>query len=119
MTPNKEKALACLMVHKTKKEAAEAAGITDRTLREYMRDPEFCVAYKKAAAGVMDGATRQLQQSLSSSIERLQKIVEDDNANSAAHIQAARTLLEYGLRFTEFNDILRELETAEGGEDVL
>ena len=119
MTPRKEKALQALLVCRTKAEAAKAAGIGESTLREYMRDPEFCAAYKKAAAGVMDGATRQLQQSLTASIERLQKIVEDDNANSTAHIQAARTLLEFGLRFTEFNDILRDLETAEGESDVL
>ena len=119
MTPRKEKALQALLVCRTKAEAAKAAGVGESTLREYMRDPEFCAAYKKAAAGIMDGATRQLQQSLTASIDRLRAIVEDDNANRAAHISAARTLLEYGLRFTEFNDILRELETAEGDFDVL
>ena len=119
MTPRKEKALRALLVCRTRTEAARAAGIGESTLREYLKDPEFCAAYKSAAAGVMDGATRQLQQSLTASINRLRRIVEDDNANSAAHIQAARTLLEYGLRFTEFNDILRELETAEEEPDVL
>jgi len=34
-------------------------------------------------------------------------------------VSAARTLLDYALRFTEFNDILRELESTEGEPDVL
>ena len=73
--------------------------------------------HKHAAAGVMDRATRQLQQNLTAAIDRLGAIVADDEETSANHITAARTLLDYGLKFTEFNDILKELE--EGGEDVL
>ena len=67
----------------------------------------------------MDGATRQLQQNLTAAIDRLGKIVTDDEENSMAQISAAKTLLDYGLRFTEFNDVLKEMETAGGDEDVL
>ena len=67
----------------------------------------------------MDGATRQLQQNLTAAIDRLGKIVADDEESSMAHISAAKTLLDYGLRFTEFNDVLKELEAAGGDEDVL
>lgn len=88
-------------------------------MREYMRDAEFSAAYKQAAAQVMDGATRSLQRNLTAAVDRLGKIVANDEENSMAHIQAARTLLEYGLRFTEFNDVLRELESVEGADNVL
>ena len=119
MTPKKEKALQALLMSRTRTEAAKKAGVSEPTLREYMKDPEFCAAYKAAAADIMDGATRQLQQSFAASIERLRQIVEDDEQSSKAHIQAARTLLEYGLKFTEFNDVLKELEAVEVEEDVL
>ena len=88
-------------------------------MREYMKDPEFSAAYKHAAACIMDGATRQLQQNLTAAIDRLGKIVADDEENSMAQISAAKTLLEYNLKFTEFNDVLKELEMAGGSEDVL
>lgn len=110
ITPRKEKALQALLVSRTRAEAAKAAGIGESTLREYMKDPEFSVAYKHAAAGIMDGATRQLQQNLTAAIDRLAQIVVDDEENSMAQISAAKTLLDYGLRFTEFNDILKMLE---------
>lgn len=119
ITPRKEKALQALLVSRTRAEAAKAAGIGESTLRGYLKDPEFCAAYKSAAAGIMDGATRQLQQNLTAAIDRLGKIVADDEENSMAQISAAKTLLEYNLKFTEFNDVLKELEMAGGGEDVL
>lgn len=84
-----------------------------------MQDSEFSAAYKHAAAGIMDGATRRLQRNLTAAIDRLGQIVANDEENSMAHISAAKTLLEYGLKFTEFNDILKELETAGGETDVL
>lgn len=119
MTHKKEKLLAALLTSRTKKDAAKAAGISERTMRMYFDDPEFRAAYKQAAAGIMDSATRQLQQNLTAAIDRLGAIVADDEETSANHITAARTLLDYGLKFTEFNDILRELESTEGEPDVL
>ena len=118
MTPRKEKALQALLVCRTRAEAAKAAGIGESTLRAYLQDAEFSAAYKHAA-GIMDRATRQLQQNLTAAIDRLGAIVADDEETSANHITAARTLLDYGLKFTEFNDILRELESTEGEPDVL
>ena len=51
-----------------------------------------------------------LYQNLTAAIDRLAQIVADDEENSMAQISAAKTLLDYGLRFTEFNDILKMLE---------
>ena len=113
MKPSKEKALQALLVSRTRTEAAAVAGLGVSTLREYLKDPEFCAEYKKAAEGMIESATTQLQDSMTASICRLRAIVEDDNAGSMAQISAARSLLEYALKFTEFNDILRELEERE------
>lgn len=106
--------MRALLVSRTRAEAAKMAGVGESTLRAYLKDPEFCSAYKSAAAGVMDGATRQLQQNLTAAIDRLGKIVADDEENSTAHIAAAKTLLDYGLKFTEFNDVLKTLEEMDG-----
>lgn len=75
-----------------------------------MKDPEFSAAYRHAAAAIMDSATRQLQKNLTAAIDRLGKIVADDEESSGTQISAARTILDYGLRFTEFNDILKMME---------
>ena len=114
LTPKKERALQALLTQPTKKEAAAAAGISPRTLRDYLADPEFQKEYKKAFRQLVSDATRQAQQALSPAISALRDIVEDDTENSSTRIAAARSLLEYGLRMTEFSDILQELDGLEG-----
>ena len=114
MTPNKERALQALLTQPNKKAAAEAAGITPRTLTTYLADPEFQREYKKAFGALVHDATRQAQKSLSPALSALRDIVEDEEENANARIAAARSLLEYGLRLTEFSDILEELEAVEG-----
>lgn len=113
MSPNKERALAALLTQPTKERAAEAAGIDSRTLRRYLSDPEFQEAYKAAFSGLVTDATRQAQQSLSPALSTLREIVEDNEQTATVRIQAARSLLEYGLRLTEITDILCDLEAAE------
>lgn len=117
LSPRKQKALYALLFCPTRKAAAEAAGISESTLRSYLKDPEFISRYKEESAAMLDSATRQLQGTLTAAIDRLGAIVRDDEANSAAQISAARSLLEFSLKFTEFTDILQELEGAE--QDVL
>ena len=114
LTPNKNKALQALLTQPTKAAAAAAAGISPRSLRDYLADPEFQAEYKKAFGQLVTDATRQAQQALSPAISALRDIVEDDTESSSARIAAARSLLEYGLRLTEFSDILAELEAVEG-----
>lgn len=113
MTPNQQKALQALLTCPTKRAAAEQAGITDRTLRTYLADREFQAEYRRAVHMLVDEATKQAQKALTPAITALQCIVEDETEKSGNRISAARTLLEFGLRLTEFNDILGELE---GGE---
>lgn len=114
LSPKKARALQALLTQPTKTAAAEAAGISPRTMRDYLNDQDFQTEYKKAFGELVADATRQAQQSLSPAITALRDIVEDDNEASSARIAAARSLLEYGLRMTEITDILSELETVEG-----
>lgn len=118
MSPQKERAIAALLTHATKKQAAQAAGVSPRTLRKYFEDPAFQRAYKEAFGGVVEDATRQAQQAIAPALATLREIVEDNEENAQARIQAARSTLEYALRLTEQLDILdrlTELEQQIGG----
>ena len=86
-------------------------------MREYMKDPEFSTAYKQAAAGLLSNATMQLRQNLTAAIDRLGKIVTDDAEASPAQISAARTLLDFNLKFTELTDVLDRLTELERWKD--
>lgn len=114
MTPKKQKALVALLTQPTKEKAAAAAGITSKTLRGYLDDPEFQAEYKKAFAGLVEDATRQAQQAIEPALSTLREIVEDGDENAQARISAARSILEYSMKLTEQTDILARLESLEG-----
>ena len=90
-----EKVISALLSTNTREEAAEKLGINSRTIRRYFTDPEFLERYNEAAKAIIGNSTQQIQKS------------------------AARSLLEYGIRLTEINDIgdrLDKLEEAMGEE---
>lgn len=105
MTENQTKALQALLVCSTRKDAAKMAGIDVRTLRRYFKDEAFIREYKDSFAALVDEATKQAQRSLSPAIQTLKEICEDKNAGHMARISAARSLLEYGLKLGEHNDL--------------
>ena len=115
MTPNKEKLLAALLTSRSKKEAAAAAGIAERTMRTYFEDPEFCQRYREAFAGVIEDATRQAQALLMPALSTLQTVMEDEEIPAQARITAAKSIIDYSLKLTEQADILEQLRELEGG----
>lgn len=119
MTPNKEKLLAALLTSRTKKEAAAAAGISDRTMRSYFEDKEFCQRYREAFAGVVQDATRRAQQLLEPALSTLQTVMEDEAIPAQARITAAKSIIDYSLKLTEQTDILEQLRELEEWRDEL
>lgn len=119
MTPNEERALSALLTSKTKLEAAEKAGITDRTMRRYFENPEFCQRYREAFAGVVQDATRRAQQLLEPALSTLQTVIEDEEIPAQARITAAKSIIDYSLKLTEQADILEQLRELERWKEEL
>ena len=113
MTTRQTKAIAALMSEPTKKAAAEKAGISESTLRSYLADPSFQAAYKEAFSDLMTDATRQAQRNLSPALKTLREVVEDEEQPATARISAARSLLEYGLKLSEYHDIAAKMQELE------
>lgn len=113
LTPKQAKALAALLTQPTKEKAAAAAGIGLTTLKRYLADPEFQAEYQKAVSEMIEDAAALAKQSLNPALSCLREIVEDGDETATARIQAARSILEYGLRLTEIVNVLRKLEDLE------
>lgn len=119
MTPKQNKVLAALLTAPSKAAAAQAAGISPRTLRDYLADPEFQAAYKEAFGDMVDDAAAQARQSFAPALSTLREIVEDKGEDANARISAARAILSHGMKLIETTDILdrlTELEAVVGGE---
>lgn len=119
MTPNKEKLLAALLTSRSKKDAAAAAGIAERTMRTYFEDAEFCQRYREAFAGVIEDATRQAQALLMPALSTLQTVMEDEEIPAQARITAAKSIIDYSLKLTEQADILEQLRELERWKEEL
>ena len=89
-TPRKERALQALLVNRTQAEAAKAAGISETSLREYMKDPEFIERYRQACGDLLRAAAQQARQGISPALETLREIAETPG-NPQARILAARS----------------------------
>lgn len=113
MTPKQQKALVALLTQPTKEKAATAAGITSKTLRSYLDDPEFLAEYRKAYSELVEDATRKVQQTLDPAVAVLREVMEDGSENGQVRVSAARSVLEYGLKMTEQTDILNRLQDLE------
>lgn len=113
MTNKRNKALQGLLICSTKKEAALYAGISESTLRRFLADPEFQRELRKGYAEMVDSAAQDLKRAMSPAVKALVDIVTDPEQNANAKNAAARSLLEYGLRYSEFNDVLRLLNEDE------
>ncbi|CAH0535535.1 hypothetical protein [Oscillospiraceae bacterium] len=83
----------------------------------YLDEPEFQTAYQEAVTKLLEEASVQAKQGLSPALSCLREIVEDRKTAATARIQAARSLLEYGLRLTETVDVMKQLNELEQWRD--
>ena len=115
---NREKILAALMVCNTRTEAAAIAGVSERTVYSYLQDPTFQAEYETAKKELIKNASEQIQRSLEPSITALRSIVEDAHAAKTARVQAARSLLEYGIKLAEYTTLEDRVAALERERDL-
>ena len=113
MTHRQQKALQGLLRCPTKRAAAEYAGISESTMRNYLADPAFMTAYQDEITNLLDDATREAQQSISPALGVLREISTDPEAPAAVRVQASRGIIEYSLKLTEQIDTLRKVADLE------
>ena len=113
ITQKQKAALQALMQFTSRKEAASAAGIAERTLREYLRDPAFIAELNRLYDDWMDECTRELQQAVNLAIQTLKGSLTDEEASVPAKIAAAKAILETAPKYLEVNNILPRIEALE------
>lgn len=110
---NKEKVLSALLSSMTRKEAAEKSGISERTIYAYLQEPEFRERYEAEKRAILNRTGIMLQKSMQPAIQTLYDIVNDKEAGNSARIQAARSILEYGIKTTELIEVYKRMDEIE------
>lgn len=103
-----------MLVCRTKKEAAQQAGVGTTSLQRWMKeDQEFIQAYRDGCREMTRDAARQAQIAVSEAVETIEEIMQDKTAQAYARISAARAVLEFATKLTEQCDIMEQLQELE------
>lgn len=105
--------LLALINEPTKTEAIKQAKISQSTAYRYLKDPLFNQEYRRLKQAYMRNVTTKLQYYSDVAIETLVEIASDKTKSPYARVQSARTLLEFGFKGYEVEELeyrLNELE---------
>ena len=97
LPPNQRKALAALLTNPTTAAAARACGLSDRVITKYKTLP----ALAEGREAQLSEAVNSLAASYGAAVGTLRSIAENPKEQAQARVNAAKALLDYGLRFSE------------------
>lgn len=106
LTPKQAQAVAALLTHPTIDEAAKAVGVSDETVRRWLKMPHFATAVNDAAREKIKHAATRYAYGMEIAANVLIEIASDETVAPAVRVQAARSL-------TEAADTVRRLSTLE------
>jgi hypothetical protein len=90
-----EIALTALMNDPNIKRAAEAAGVSERTLHRWLDDPTFIAAYRKARRQAFGVAISLTQKYAPMAVQSLAKIIADPKTPASAKVAAIGNMLKF------------------------
>lgn len=117
MTQKQKAALQALLQYTSRKDAANAAGISERTLRMYLKDPAFIDELNRLYDDWFSECTRELQLSVKLAIQTLKGSLSDESASVPAKIAAAKAILETAPKYLEVNNVLQRIEALENDNE--
>lgn len=118
MTPKQARVMEALLTHSTKEAAAQAAGVNRSTVDAYLTDPDFRSEYEERRRCLLDAVCSSLQSAMSDAVQTLTEIMSNAENAPQARIQAARSVLEYGVKLTELTDLAARVEALEAKEAI-
>jgi hypothetical protein len=92
LTP-RDQAMVCLLRGASQVDAAREAGVTDRTVRSWQREPEFARELAERRRDALEQTCGRLQSAAEKAVELLEQIVGDRNQKMTHRINAAKTIL--------------------------
>lgn len=100
-TISDEVIISALISNGTIKAAANAVGISERSIYDRMSSGEFKALYKSAKADVVRKAIFELNNQIGAAVETVVSIMKDNEINPAIRLQAAQTILSNANKFSE------------------
>jgi len=109
----RETAIAALLETNTITAAAKQTGIAEKSLRNWLKEPDFVGEYRDARRALVTQATDRLAKSCREAVDTLTDIMQHSE-NDAPRVTAARAILDYAYKAVEIEDLTARLERLEG-----
>jgi transposase-like protein len=103
--PKQEAAILALLSSRNVEEAARAAGVNQRTLYRWMKEPAFNAAYRAARRAAFAQSVGRLQQASSAAVSTLLKVMIDPGTPASTKVRAADSVLAHTIKAMETDDI--------------
>lgn len=94
-----EQIIAGLLTHGTIKEAAEAVGVTERTIYNRMKAAEFQALYRSAKADLVRTTAININSHVQEAVNTIVNVMKDEGSSPSVRMQAAQMILSYSERF--------------------
>jgi hypothetical protein len=112
-----ELAIAALVTRPNIEDAARAAGVGEKTLRRWMREPEFNAEYLRARREGVHQAVARMQQATGVAGTIILKLMTDPNVPAAVRLRAAESVFGHAIKGIELEDIEARLGALERSAD--
>ena len=103
-----EEAIAALIQLGSTEKAAARCGVSERTLRNWLKNPTFQAAYRQARRDLIDDAVRVLQLASQAAVATLVKQLKSDKPSIM--LRAAQLILDQSFRGTELLDLVEAIK---------
>jgi DNA-binding transcriptional MerR regulator len=104
----RDQAIRALIESGSVEEAADRCGVSERTLRSWLKEPAFRDAYRQARRKLLDGAVLLLQRASRRAVRALVRQLQADKP--ADVIRAAEAILDRAFKGTEVLDLVAAVE---------
>jgi hypothetical protein len=108
-----EAAIAALVARPSIEDAARAAGVGEKTLRRWMREPEFKATYLQVRWEGVHQAAGRLQHATGAAASIMLKLMTDPNVPAAVRLSAAESVFDRGIKGIELEDVDARLTALE------
>ncbi len=113
LTRKQEAAITALLTETTIERAAKAAGVATRTLYNWLDQPGFSRAFRRARRQAFNQATSLAQRYAPMAVNALAKIIMDESAPHSAKARAAAIMLKFGRESIELDELAARVDDLE------
>ena len=108
-----EQAIAALLTRPSIEDAARVAGVSEKTIRRWLQEPQFNARYLQARRDSVHQATARMQQATGAAGTIILKLMTDPKVPPAVRLRVAECVFEHAIKGVELEDIEARLAAGE------